>query len=99
MISLLTSHDRAVQTQGRNIRTYSDYLKRRSISFASTKIDYVRNGEGRLKKLSVDKGLLRETENVQDQIKALLRCDVGEQFGKTLPHADSIQVSHGRARE
>jgi hypothetical protein len=38
-------------------------------------VDYVRNGENRLKKLSIDKGLLRETEAVQDQIKYLLRCE------------------------
>jgi hypothetical protein len=30
-----------------------------------------------LKTLSIDKGLLRETESVQEQIRALLRCDVG----------------------
>ena len=36
----------------------------------------MRGGEGRLKRLPIEKGLLRETESVQDQIKALLRCDV-----------------------
>lgn len=40
-------------------------------------MDFVRSGEGRLKRLSVDKGLLRETESVQAQIDALLKCDVG----------------------
>lgn len=30
-----------------------------------------------MKRLTVEKGLLRETEIVQKQIKALLRCDVG----------------------
>lgn len=49
----------------------------RSKCFADTKVDYVRSGPGRLKRLSVDKGLLRETENVQKQIRALLKCDVG----------------------
>ena len=39
-------------------------------------MDYVRGGEGRLKRLSIEKGLLRETEGIQDQIKALLTCDV-----------------------
>lgn len=39
-------------------------------------MDYVRNGPGRLKRLTVDKGLLRETEAVQKQIKALVRCNV-----------------------
>ena len=72
---LLTRVD-AVQTQGRNIRSYSTYLIERAQSFSKAKIDYVRNGEGRLKRLSVDKGLLRETEVVQDQLQALLGCDV-----------------------
>lgn len=30
-----------------------------------------------MKRLTVEKGLLRETEVVQRQIKELLRCDVG----------------------
>ena len=39
--------------------------------------DYVRDGaEGRLRKLSVEKGLLREVESIQLQIKALLKCAV-----------------------
>lgn len=65
-----------VQTQGHNIRTYTEYIVVRAKSFGATRIDYVRNGEGRLKRLSVDKGLLRETEQVQDQIHALLQCDL-----------------------
>jgi phosphatidylinositol-binding clathrin assembly protein len=65
-----------VQAQGQNIRSYSDYLIQRSVSFATTKVDYVRKGERRLKTQSVDKGLLRETESVQDQIRALLKCNV-----------------------
>jgi phosphatidylinositol-binding clathrin assembly protein len=36
----------------------------------------VRAKETRLEKLSVDKGLLRETETVQHQLTALLKCDV-----------------------
>lgn len=66
-----------MQTQGRNIRTYADYLTQRAQSYSSTKVDYVRKGEGRLKNLTIDKGLLREAESVQEQIRALLRCDVG----------------------
>jgi hypothetical protein len=50
----------------------------RAKAFDAAKTDYVRSGPGRLKRLSVDKGLLRETEVVQKQIRALLRCDVGE---------------------
>ena len=74
---LLTRHA-TVQTQGHNIRTYSEYLLRRAIEYGATKVDYVRGGEGRLKRLSVEKGLLREAESVQDQIRALLKCQVQE---------------------
>lgn len=74
--TVLTLHGKPAQTQGHNIRTYSDYLLRRAIEFGATKVDYVRSGEGRLKRLTIDKGLLRETESVQSQIKYLLRCQV-----------------------
>lgn len=66
----------AAQTQGRNIRHYARYLSERSRAFRETKIDWVRAKESRLENLSVDKGLLRETEIVQHQISALLACDV-----------------------
>lgn len=66
------------QAQGHNIRRYSEYLIARARAFEATKTDYVRSGPGRLKRLNVEKGLLRETEFVQKQIRALLRCDVGE---------------------
>ncbi|CAK4031484.1 ENTH domain-containing [Lecanosticta acicola] len=65
-----------VQTQGQNIRVYSEYLLARAQAFEMGHCDYVRNGERHMKRLSVDKGLLRETELVQDQIKALVRCDL-----------------------
>ena len=65
-----------VQTQGQNIRLYSEYLLARAEAFLVTRCDYVRSGEGRMKRLSVDKGLLRETEVVQDQIQALVKCDL-----------------------
>ena len=65
-----------VQLQGRNIRHYNDFLLERARTFKETKVDFVRNGEGRLKRLSVEKGLLRETEAIQTQIAALLECDV-----------------------
>jgi phosphatidylinositol-binding clathrin assembly protein len=74
--SVLTKHGLPVQTQGHNIRTYSEYLLERAKSFAATKVDYVKGGEGRLRRLTVDKGLLRETESVQDQIRALVKCEV-----------------------
>ena len=75
--TLLTIVCNVVQTQGRNIRTYADYLTQRAVSYGQTQVDYVRAGEGRFKTLNVEKGLLRETENVQEQIRALIRCDVG----------------------
>jgi hypothetical protein len=65
-----------VQTQGHNIRTYSEYLLRRAIEYGTTRVDYVRGGEGRLKRLSVEKGLLREAESVQEQLRYLLKCQV-----------------------
>lgn len=64
------------QTQGRNIRHYANYLSERARAFRDTKTDWVRARENRLEKLSVDKGLLRETEAVQNQLTALLKCDV-----------------------
>ena len=69
-------HLRTVQTQGQNIRNYAEYLLHRAEEYGTTKVDYVRGGEGRLKRLNIEKGLLRETESIQDQIKYLLRCEV-----------------------
>lgn len=66
------------QSQGHNIRRYAEYLITRAKAFEACKTDHVRSGPGRLKRIGVDKGLLRETEIVQKQIRALLRCDVGE---------------------
>ncbi|KAK4170184.1 ANTH domain-containing protein [Cladorrhinum sp. PSN259] len=66
------------QTQGRNIRHYANYLAERARSFRETKIDWVRSKDARLEKLSIDKGLLRESESVQHQLTALLKCDVME---------------------
>jgi hypothetical protein len=65
-----------VQTQGHNIVTYSQYLLVRAKGYGATKVDYVRGGEGRLKRLNIEKGLLRETESVQEQIRYLLKCEV-----------------------
>lgn len=73
--SMLTKHCK-VQTQGRNIRHYTNYLSERARGYRDTKCDFVRGGERRLEKMSIDKGLLRETEVVQHQITALLKCDV-----------------------
>ncbi|KAL8750990.1 MAG: hypothetical protein Q9199_006722 [Rusavskia elegans] len=65
-----------VQAQGTNIRHYYSYVVARARAFRETKIDWVREGQGRLKKQTIDKGLLRETEAVQNQINALLKCDL-----------------------
>ncbi|KAK2811598.1 hypothetical protein FQN50_001940 [Emmonsiellopsis sp. PD_5] len=65
-----------VQAQGANIWRYSEYLISRSSAYSETRTDYVRGGQGRLKRLTVNKGLLRETEIVQKQIHALLKCGV-----------------------
>jgi hypothetical protein len=75
-----------VQQQGANIRHYDDYILARARAYRDTKIDWVKQGEGRLKKQTIDKGLLRETESVQRQISALLKCDVSKEnyeFGGT----------------
>lgn len=64
------------QTQGRNIRHYANYLIERVRAYRDTKTDWVRAPESRLERLTVEKGLLRETEVVQHQITALLKCDV-----------------------
>lgn len=73
--AVLTEHGQ-VQTQGRNIRHYTNYLMERARAYRDTKCDFVRGAENRLEKMTVDKGLLRETEAVQHQITALLKCDV-----------------------
>ncbi len=77
MDAVLTEHGKPVQAQGSNIRHYSEYLLERARSYREIQFDFVRGGQGRLKRQSVDKGLLRETESVQTQIDALLKCDVG----------------------
>lgn len=66
------------QSQGHNIRRYAEYLITRAKAFEASKTDHVRNGPGRLKRIGVEKGLLRETEIVQKQIRVLLRCDVSD---------------------
>ena len=70
-------YGRLVQVQGTNIRHYYTYLLARAKAYKDTRIDWVREGPTRLKRQTVDKGLLRETEAVQSQISKLLQCDVG----------------------
>lgn len=66
----------------RFIVKYAKYLHTRAKQFEYTGIDYVRDERsnnstsqsgGRLRSLSVERGLLRETESVQKQIDALLK--------------------------
>lgn len=78
------------QEQGRNIRHYSQYLLERARTYGDVRTDYVRNGEGRLRKLSIEKGLLREVECVQAQIRALLKCTVG------IAHPSSLALAGAR---
>ncbi|KAL2756972.1 hypothetical protein ACRALDRAFT_1012113, partial [Sodiomyces alcalophilus JCM 7366] len=66
------------QTQGRNIRVYARYIHERARAYRDTKCDWVRVKVSRLEKLTVEKGLLRETEAIQRQISALLKCDIME---------------------
>jgi hypothetical protein len=53
-------------------------------------MDYVRGGEGRLKKLNVEKGLLREAESVQEQIRYLLKCQVQPRCMEQTSSADVV---------
>ncbi|KAK6881327.1 ENTH domain-containing protein C19F8.03c [Candida tropicalis] len=64
------------------INKYSKYLQTRVKQYDATGVDYVRDERsnnsttqsgGRLRSLSVDKGLLREVESVQKQIDSLLK--------------------------
>ena len=66
----------SAQVQGSNIRHYYTYLLARVKAYRDTKLDWIREGQGRLKRRGVGKGLLRETEIVQSQVSALLKCDV-----------------------
>lgn len=65
-----------MQTQGISIRRYYEYLLERVKAYHDTSTDFVRSGTGKMRSLTVDKGLLRQTEIVQAQIKALLKCDM-----------------------
>lgn len=73
---LATSSFTDVQTQGKNVRHYAAYLTERARGYRHCKCDFVRDADHRFERLTVEKGLLRETEAVQQQIQALLRCDV-----------------------
>jgi hypothetical protein len=70
-----------VSEQGENIRDYARYLQVRVQTWRELKFDFASQNPGgdqvgRLKKLSVDKGLLREVEGVSRLVGALLKCKV-----------------------
>ena len=72
-----------VSEQGENIRDYSRYLQVRVQAWRELKFDFASqnsNGDqnGRLKKLDVEKGLLREVEGVSRLVGALLKCKVNQ---------------------
>jgi len=74
-----------VSEQGENIHDYARYLQVRTQAWRELKYDYAaqRPGPdqaGRLKKLSVEKGLLREVEGVSRLTGALLKCKVRTVF-------------------
>lgn len=81
---LSCSHFTDASEQGYNIKRYSYYLSERVKAYESFKVDHVRERqhasveESRLRKLSVDQGLLREVQGVQREVKALLKCDFYE---------------------
>lgn len=83
-LSYLSKHPDSVRVSsitetsphGFSIASYAAYIRARAHAYADTKVDYVRgDGQGRLRRLTVEKGLLRETEIVQKQIHALLKCN------------------------
>jgi len=69
---------------GKQLLRYSKYLAVRSKQYGNVAIDYVRDEQvnkkegGRLRNLSIDKGLLREVESVEKQIRALVNCKFNE---------------------
>jgi len=64
--------------QNKNIHSYAIYLEEKVAVYRELKVDFanVTSGEvgGRLKKLTVAKGLLREVNILQRQLDALLNC-------------------------
>ncbi|KTW25763.1 hypothetical protein T552_03376 [Pneumocystis carinii B80] len=80
---LLFLGELAISQQSKNIQNYGLYLQERIQGFKDVQVDYVyaksnKMVEGRLRRLTVAKGLLREVEIVQRQIDALLCCKLLE---------------------
>lgn len=63
-----------------NIYLYTAYLQQKVEAFRELKIDYVKatmgNKVGRLRRLSIKDGLLKETTVLQKQLGSLLKCNV-----------------------
>lgn len=63
-----------------NIYLYSTYLQQRTLAFRELGIDHAKstmaNKIGKLRRLSVDNGLLKQTVIVQKVLSALLKCNV-----------------------
>ncbi|KAI9315249.1 ANTH domain-containing protein [Dichotomocladium elegans] len=67
----------STHAQVQNIRIYQEYLTHRSEAYSRLKVDLIKaqtgqQKEGRLRHLPVAKGLLRETQVLQDQIDSIL---------------------------
>lgn len=80
---LLFLGELAVSQQSKNIQNYGLYLQEKIQGFKDVQVDYVyakgsKSAEGRLRRLTVAKGLLREVEIVQRQMDALLCCKLLE---------------------
>lgn len=66
------------EVQTKNIHSYAIYLEEKVAVYRELKIDFIKatseEGIGRLRKLTVAKGLLREVKILQRQLAALLNC-------------------------
>src|SRR5206468_1298843 len=66
--------------QYKNIHSYAIYLEEKVAVYRELKVDFTKvanvEGGGRLKKLTVAKGLLREVNTLQRQLETLLNCKV-----------------------
>lgn len=66
--------------QIKNIHSYAIYLEEKVAVYRELKVDFAKvpigEGGGRLRKLTVAKGLLREVNILQRQLDTLLNCKV-----------------------
>ncbi|RIA92620.1 ANTH domain-containing protein [Glomus cerebriforme] len=63
--------------QNKNIHSYAIYLEEKVAVYRELKVDFTKvnkEGGGRLRKLTVAKGLLREVKILQRQLETLLNC-------------------------